>query len=1014
VITARAAFADPPAAESLARGIRAFETRQYKLAAKLFQSALARGSLTRAQTLTAYIDLGATFVALGKTDAGERAFEQAALIDPKFVVPPHSGRQATALANQARRKQDGVGPYHLEVGAPGEVKPGEAFKITVELTQEQADLVSLVRVVAQSSTGKPFDTVEPSATRVSIEIPSDAVVFGETVQLRFELLDNHDNRLATVEKAVSVTGKVAEPKPAKDPVKQAPKEPAKQPAKQSPPEDYDEEDGSAPPASKPPEDKQPTGKPGRNEDDGESGEGDGGGAAETGPWSIPHGSKKYTAVRTRHAPVIDGVLDDPIWQTAPKEDRFLSTKSKPYGKPTTEPTVVQLAYDERNLYVAFRCKYSTAREASDAYAGDEQTLLSESEYVAVIIDALHGHSGAYEFAVSPAGVRADAEIAAQGAEQNLDWHGIWNVDTAFTNDGWTAEFMIPWGTMYMPSSEDPFDIGIELERHDPSSGEESMWTLQPPATELYDVNFFGHADGFERVHPGQRLLLLPYAAVAFDSNAPAMQSQLTDLSGTSSSGRIYAGAYLRLRPPGPFRLDGTINPDFSAVSPDHALANYDRFELEYPEARPFFAEDAPRFQFGGTRYQFGDLGAQLFYSRRLGISTDPSGFTQIVPILWGVKSVFHDGGTEAAVMNVETIKPQSGIVLADNATVGRITETIDGQRVGAIALACGACGLDAMGQPVSYAAGGADAQLALYDRHLQLSGFFAGASTGTASGGAGEGAAAWRSQDVYAKASLLEVGKDFQAPLGFFETTGVHAETVAAGYTPVVRSDHVQQVFVDTQLSIVRDSDSDALLYRRAVVSGTLETIDGAYIHAGVGPSTETVLTPFPIGNGRVIVPAGSYKVLGTAFDLTSPPDRAFVFGLHYIGGDLFDGTRRAPGGMVGVNLGRLAARLSYTLYELKFEDQMPAVSFYGHDAAFTASYAYTPLARTTVVVEADTVAARASALAATTIQFGTLSAVTLSVRGTSGSTFDKPAMHTFDNKNVTAILSLQLGASPL
>src|SRR5262249_34451901 len=154
--------------------------------------------------------------------------------------------------------------------------------------------------------------------------------------------------------------------------------------------------------------------------------------------------------------------------------------------------------------------------------------------------------------------------------------------------------------------------------------------LHPPATELYDVNFFGHLDGLSKIRPGQRLLLLPYAAAAFDANA-ATQSRLTDFSGTNAQGRIYAGAYLRFHPPGPFKLDATFNPDFSAVSPDAAFANFDRFELEFPEARSFFTEDNPRFAFGGTRYLYGDLGAQLFYSRRLGIVTNEAGLTQIVP-----------------------------------------------------------------------------------------------------------------------------------------------------------------------------------------------------------------------------------------------------------------------------------------------------------------------------------------------------------------------------------------------
>ena len=47
----------------------------------------------------------------------------------------------------------------------------------------------------------------------------------------------------------------------------------------------------------------------------------------------------------------------------------------------TEPTSIQVAYDATHLYVAFTCRYSKTRERNDAYAGDETTLLSESENV---------------------------------------------------------------------------------------------------------------------------------------------------------------------------------------------------------------------------------------------------------------------------------------------------------------------------------------------------------------------------------------------------------------------------------------------------------------------------------------------------------------------------------------------------------------------------------------------------------------------------------------------------------
>ena len=986
VVLAAYARADIPGLDALTRGIQAFEAGQYKQAEALFDNALTRGGLSRAATLTAYVDLGVTLVVLGKADGAERAFEQAALIDPKFVVPPHSGPRAAKIADQARKKQEAIGAYHFDVGAPGDVKPGETFKVTTEMAEEQAGLVSLVRVAATEPGGKTFDTVEAAAAHVVVEVPGDVAQSGATIALRLELLDSHDNRLAIVEKTVKVGD--------------GPMPPTK-------PDQGDKDKGDKDKGDKDKGDKDKGDK--GDKDKGDKGEGDEGdeGAAEEGPWSIPHGSKKYTAVRAERAPVIDGVLDDPVWKLAPEDDRFLSTKSKPYGKIGKQPTSIQIAFDDKNLYVGVHCRYSKPRPPNDEYAGDETSLLAESENISVLVDAVHGHTGAYQFAVSPAGVRADAELSDQGSAQNLDWHGIWDVATAFTADGWTAEFSIPWGTMYMPSHDDAFDIGINFARHEPLTGDTLLWALHPPATELYDVNFFGHVDGLSRVHPGQRLLLLPYGAAAFDTTATP-QSQLTDLTGSGIQARLYAGIYMRLRPPGPFRLDATFNPDFSAVNPDAALANFDRFEIEYPEARPFFAEDNARFTFGGTRYFFGDPGAQLFYSRQLGLVTNAEGLTQIVPILWGVKSVFRDGGTEAALMNVETVQPKPGVILSDNATVGRVTESFAGQRIGAIILG-------RAGDSGGYGSAGVDGQFSAFDRHLQLTGFYAGSQGSTTTGGpsatsaAGEGTVGWKSQDVYVKGTLLDIGDSFVAPLGYFPQTGIRAETIAGGYTPVVRSDLVQQVYLEGQMSIVRERDDDTLVYRRSVVAASLQTIEGSLVSVQVQPASENVITAFPIGS-RIMVQPGLYHPLGTQFDLTCPPNRTFVYGIHYSGGDLYSGTRRAPGGMVGLNLGRLTTRLNYIFYLLKF----PGQDFYGHDFSLSASFAYSPLARSTLVLEADTVASRGTALLTTSYQFGALSALTLTIRGTSGSTIAMEVTDTFANPGLTAILSLAIGVSPI
>jgi hypothetical protein len=962
----------------LVRADAAWDQGDYDVASALYSEALEHGGLTPEGTLECYVRRGAALVVLGREKDALSALRFAALLNPNFILPPEAGRKASRIASQARREEQ-RGPIRISAVVPDNVAANQPFHVDASMDAHQVVLISKLHVfVRDAAVNKIFDKSDLPSTNETFDIPATMAIAGHTLVVRVDALDGHDNRLVSFEKKVTVAGAAPVPIAA---------------------------DAGAPPAAADAGASTSTSADSDDEgDDDDKGSGKTGGSEDgQGPWSIPHGSKKYTAVRTDKPPTIDGDLSDPIWATAPKDNRFLSTRSKPYGQATTEPTVVQVAYDDENLYVAFRCTYSKAGARDDSFAGDEQTVIEESESVSVLVDAVHGHTGAYEFVVSPVGAFADAELSDQGSVENLDWRGAWDVETVHAANGWTAEFRIPWGTMRMPSHTEPFDVGINFGRREPTSGEYALWALHPPATEIFDTNFFGHLDGLSNVFPGQRLYLEPYIAFAFDRTSPAQQSSLTDFTGTNRNFRAYAGAYVRFRPPGPFRADATFNPDFSTVNADQALANFDRFELEFPENRPFFAEDTPRFQFGAPRYLYGDLGGQLFYSRTIGINTNLAGLTQPVPILWGVKSVLREGGTEAALMNVETSPNVKTISLSDNATIGRVTETYEGQRIGGIFL-------NRAGDSGGYTAGGADALVSLYDRHLQFSGFYAASqSAGSNITGAGEGTVAWKSQDFYMQSTYMEIGRSFDAPLGYFPITGARAEMFAAGYSPVVRNDLVQQVFLDGQLSLVTDRDSNQRIYDRGVVAASISTIQNAVVQASVQPAIENVTTAFPIGNGTITVQPGKYTVMVTQVNVTTAPRRLVVFGVGYTGGDLYDGKRDSPSVSLGLNLGRFAAKATYQLFILSYNNEQ----FNGHELDASASFAYTPKAKTSLLVGMNTIAERANAQLVTSIQFGLLSTLSFALRGTSGSTIDVLASDWTDNPDFSAILSLAIGVSP-
>lgn len=61
--------------------------------------------------------------------------------------------------------------------------------------------------------------------------------------------------------------------------------------------------------------------------------------------------------RVQTAPHVDGVLDDDTWRAVPASDHFV--QSFPHdGDAPTQPTHVQVAYDDDNLYIAIDCVQS--------------------------------------------------------------------------------------------------------------------------------------------------------------------------------------------------------------------------------------------------------------------------------------------------------------------------------------------------------------------------------------------------------------------------------------------------------------------------------------------------------------------------------------------------------------------------------------------------------------------------------------------------------------------------------
>ena len=92
-------------------------------------------------------------------------------------------------------------------------------------------------------------------------------------------------------------------------------------------------------------------------------------------------------------------------------------------------------------------------------------------------------------------------------------------------------------------------------------------------------------------------------------------------------------------------LDLTTKTDFAQVESDLEQINLTRFGLQYPEKRDFFLE-------GSSVFSFSNNSAQLYYSRRIGITPDPD--RELVPILGGVKLTGKVKSYRIGIMSMQT------------------------------------------------------------------------------------------------------------------------------------------------------------------------------------------------------------------------------------------------------------------------------------------------------------------------------------------------------------------------
>ena len=494
--------------------------------------------------------------------------------------------------------------------------------------------------------------------------------------------------------------------------------------------------------------------------------------------AVTPGAPTVTATEVGTAPVLDGrVLGDPAWAAAEPATGFAQTQPDE-GRPASERTEVRIVFTADTIYFGVVC-YD--RDPGSIIVTDSRrdSSLADSDSFQLILDTFLDRQNGFVFGTSPSGQEYDGQLVNEGAGGsgmggggqtrgagggfNQNWDGVWQVRTAITDVGWSAEFAIPFRTLRFPAGREQ-TWGVNFQRNIRRRNESAYWVPLPRQFDLFRVSLAGRLGGVAAPEGLWRTLqVTPYVTGETVSRADRADAGTVVLGGF--------GGDLKYGVTSGLALDLTYNTDFAQVEVDDQQINLDRFHLFFPEKRPFFLENAGAFTVsnsGGAA--FNDPGqTELFFSRQIGIG--PAG--QPIPIVGGAR--LSGKVTEAVTvgfLNMQT-KAVDGLAPANNFTVARVRRDLPNRSsIGALLVSREAtgrlAGLDDYNRTYAF-----DGRWGFGQNGL-ISGFAAKTETPGRTGRdhAFDLAVDYNTEAWRLRANVMELGEDFNPEVGFVRRTG--------------------------------------------------------------------------------------------------------------------------------------------------------------------------------------------------------------------------------------------------
>jgi hypothetical protein len=628
---------------------------------------------------------------------------------------------------------------------------------------------------------------------------------------------------------------------------------------------------------------------------------------------------------TKASITIDGKLDEADWSRAQIADDFIERKPNLRSTPP-ERCRFAVIFTAEALYVGVWL-HDTQPEAIRArtYTRDTFSIFAD-DAISLKLDVGHDHRSTFGFGVNVAGARLDYKAVNEGDFQS-GFDTLWSAGTTRFDDGWSAEFRIPWSSIGIDPSSPPQRIGINLSRDHSRRAATYDWSVMPPPYTPVTASRYGHLTGFEAlsrlpdVHSNRgflnNLVVVPYLAGGLERP----DSGTMTLKGTGGADIVHGLGQT-------WTTHLTINTDFAQVDVDDRVVNLSRFGLFLPEKRDFFLRDADLFAFGALQ------SAQLFHSRRIGLNEGKA-----LPILSGLKLVGQSSeNTRLGLLEVVT-RNEEGIPWTSN-LVGRVQHELGGgtnvgvmwthrQSLEEMDDRNFVIGFDAsyrsstspllvevftMGSETGAAATGATAEVAGRDDPV--------APLAERELGAGVGLKVdWRGELFHPVTEYYYLGPGFRADLGFFRRTEVHQSVTHLMFEPRVERMGIERILFFLAGDGAWTAPGIDLLDHNIALGFNLSGIGGWGLTFLWMTGALTVEEEFTVGPNTAIA-SGRYRRERLYANASTPYTAPVVLEVNALFEDYFDGERKNASARIQFKpapIFRADAGLSYD--QVRFDD---------------------------------------------------------------------------------------------